>query len=342
MATEDHLNLSTQIKSVHRTLRQETKKVGAKRAWNDHLESTSTLQNYAFAMRDLALKHWEQNDLKSKTKAELRSRILWSINYCTEYFLKDETITAIREREKRILIELGSEAKEQEIKVGTERKRDGDKIDLLDVGSCYNPFNKFVNFRVTAIDIAPAVADVFECDFLNVNVESTLTRSTDNNNKILGLPRNEFDVVIFSLLLEYMPASDQRITCCEKAYQLLKFEGILIIVTPDSKHVGANAKLIKNWRYALALMGFSRIKYDKLEHITCMVFRKALDPDISKRWARLHKEDYMNYKVEIPQDFSTSDDEETGDGAELKEDNNIKDLEENSIKSDADQHDIFF
>lgn len=35
-------------------------------------------------------------------------------------------------------------------------------LHLLDVGSCYNPFNEYKDFNVTAIDIAPAVG-VSQC-----------------------------------------------------------------------------------------------------------------------------------------------------------------------------------
>ena len=32
----------------------------------------------------------------------------------------------------------------------------GDVLNLLDVGSCYNPFQSYTQFQVTALDIAPA------------------------------------------------------------------------------------------------------------------------------------------------------------------------------------------
>lgn len=48
-----------------------------------------------------------------------------------------------------------------------------EKIRLLDVGSCYNPFESCSNasaFTVTALDLCPAKDSVFLCDFLKVSV----------------------------------------------------------------------------------------------------------------------------------------------------------------------------
>lgn len=303
------MKLSHEIKTVHKHLRDKTKKIGAKHAWLEHLKSKSKLKNYATAMMELATNHWEQNDQKlaqqNSRPERSRSRIMWSVNYCREYFLQTKTITALREREVRLLTELSEES--SPIKMEFESRKEDEKIKLLDVGSCYNPFSKFDEFDVTAIDIAPAIDDVIECDFLSVKVIESKPSTEDDKSKLTALIANTYDVIVFSLLLEYMPASEQRICCCEKAYRLLKNEGILIVITPDSKHVGANAKLMKTWRYALALMGFNRVKYEKLEHITCMVFRKSISDNIGKRWARLHKEPYMDYKIEIPQDFTTDE-----------------------------------
>lgn len=317
MATEEHLDLSNKIKICHATLRKRTREYGVKRAWSEHLGSKENLADYAKAMKYLALNHWEVNDNKPLAIGKTRSRITWSVNYCITYYLKDEIICHLRERERRIEEELVAKTPLEYIPlIGLQRNEfyKNNKIQLLDVGSCYNPFNKHPEFNVTAIDIAPAVPDVYECDFLNVDVSEQCEYSRENCRIIVKLPSASFDVIVFSLLLEYLPTSEQRILCCEKAMELLKIEGILIIITPDSKHVGANARLMKTWRYTLALMGFLRIKYEKLEHITCMVFRKCPNPDVAKRWARIYKEDYMDFKIEIPQDkivINVADEEES-------------------------------
>lgn len=313
VASEEHLKLSSEIKALHSTLRQKTKKLGAKRAWQEHLQAKTKLQSYAKAMRELAVNHWEVNDRKQEettTKAQQRSRITWTRNYCHEYFLSDELINKIRQRELRLLDELKIDCSDINQAIAAKKHPLVERIKLLDVGSCYNPFKLFSEFDVTAVDIAPAIEDVYECDFLNVELGECSKIVASNDNKPSTISRlgvSSYDVIVFSLLLEYLPTSEQRLNCCEKAYKLLKNEGLLVIITPDSKHLGVNAKLMKTWRYALAQMGLGRIKIEKLEHITCMVFRKCLDPEISLRWSRMHKEPYMEYRMEIPQDFNDTD-----------------------------------
>lgn len=284
-ASKEHLKLSSEIKALHSTLRQRTRKIGAKRAWQEHLEAKSRLQSYAKAMKELAVNHWEandrkQNDSEKSVKIQQRNRIMWTVHYCRDYFLAEELITRIRQRELRILDELKIDCTNINESISS-RRIPVNKIQLLDVGSCYNPFKEFSDFEVIAIDIAPATNDddgggsndVIECDFLNVNVIDSPDTSTapTENHSISTFKANTYDVVVFSLLLEYLPTSEQRLTCCEKAYKLLRNEGLLCIITPDSKHVGMNAKLMKTWRYALSQLGFGRIKIEKLEHITCMV-----------------------------------------------------------------------
>lgn len=175
----------------------------------------------------------------------------------------------------------------------------GDNLEVLDVGSCANFFKHYEKFKITAIDIAPSSQDVLYCDFLSVKINDTIVIE---DGKINQLQKESFDVVIFSLLLEYLPSSDQRIKCCQQAYHALKTEGILIIITPDSSSQHKNQKLLKTWRWILALMGFRRIKVEKLRNLSCLAFRKVLVKEISSKWAESHQESFMEYKFEIPQD----------------------------------------
>ncbi|KAL5286459.1 C7orf60 family protein [Megaselia abdita] len=290
MASEEHLKLSTIIKSTHETLRKDSKEKGADKAWDDHLKKESQLSEYANAMRKLA-EIWEENS--TNESHSVISRVQWISNYINSYFFTEELYKERRLKEERTL-EINNLPK-----VSTFMEQMS-KVKLLDVGSCFNPFSEFANFDVTAFDLCPANEKVLKGDFLKIKI---LKEAEDHEKEVLELKKESFHAVVFSLLLEYMPSSDQRILCCEKAYDLLLPEGILVIVTPDSQHVGKNAKIMKNWRYTLAKMGFSRIKFEKLTHISCMVFRKCIDKEISRLWAEDHKEDYMEYRIDIPQDF---------------------------------------
>ena len=55
----------------------------------------------------------------------------------------------------------------------SDKSKTTEKIRLLDVGSCYNPFESCSNaaaFTVTALDLCPARDSVYLCDFLKVSV----------------------------------------------------------------------------------------------------------------------------------------------------------------------------
>lgn len=291
MASNEQLNLSTFIKNVHKDLRHKAKRFGSAAVWEEHCANKIVLEQYAFAMKDLATKYWDKTHTQS---LKLSSRISWTHKFCIEYFI-DETIKHFRQKDADVAAKLQISINE-DLFISTDSK-----LKLLDVGSCYDPFTAFDIFDVTPIDIAPANNKVFKCDFLNVSVGQSFRY---DEKRILELPGNYFHIIVFSLLLEYLPTSGQRYLACLKAYNVLKTEGLLIIITPDSKHVGANVKIIKSWQHILAGMGFSRIKYEKLQHIHCMVFRKSLNKEISKRWSLLHNRDNIFTEMYIPQDFN--------------------------------------
>lgn len=121
------------------------------------------------------------------------------------------------------------------------------------------------------------------------------------------LPSGLFDVIVFSLLLSYFPSAVQRWECCRKAHRLLRINGILLIVTPDSSHQNKNAAMMKSWKTGIETLGFVRWKYQKQTHLHCMAFRKV---------APCHSHNHGNGNAEmmyIPQDFQ----EEEEDGGSL-------------------------
>ncbi|KAI4488768.1 hypothetical protein M0802_011278 [Mischocyttarus mexicanus] len=295
-----------------------------------HVSRNDVLQKYVMSMKDLATTHWKGNNMDSLSGTYCR--IEWIKSQCKEYFFKGG-------KEKYSIREFSIKGKMEELSVidGINKKEETtlltheqnyyndkkwlsetektyQKISVLDVGSCYNPFEMENMFDVTAIDLVAVPPNVLQCDFLSVDIGMEQIFSSDKK-QILQLPKQSFDVVVFSLLLEYMPCPKQRYLCCSKAYNLLKNNGILFIISPDSKHIGANAKLIKSWRYSLSKLGFMRIKYEKLKHIHCLIFRKCIYKEVALRWANmqtLSEGDILcqsEDKIFIPQDFKTIDNE---------------------------------
>lgn len=278
------------IKNIHKELRSLSASVGVDEAWKRHLENNEKLGVYAQSMRELAEKHWTGN-------ASSEDRIQWTVSTCESYFQHD-VLERWKQKELRVVKHLRAEGCEVELTADGTMDIEV-QLETLDVGSSGNFFKDFKRFKVLPIDIAPSDDSVYFCDFLSVPIEARLRCGGKN---VEALPMGHFHIVIFSLLLEYLPSSTQRIKCCEKAFQVLRTKGVLIIITPDSSHEMKNSKQIKNWRWTLAKIGFQRIKVEKLRNLTCMTFRKCLVPEVSRRWADQLQQPYMEFKIEIPQD----------------------------------------
>lgn len=123
----------------------------------------------------------------------------------------------------------------------------------------------------------PFLQDVYQCDFLSLEVEDPEQTSCPLANlrsPITRLPSCVFNVIIFCLLLEYFPSCHQRWRCCVQAHKLLAPNGLLLVITPDSHKQHRNSAMIRSWTSAITSLGFSKWKYEKLEHIHCIVFRK--------------------------------------------------------------------
>ncbi|KAJ4438862.1 hypothetical protein ANN_14815 [Periplaneta americana] len=323
MATEEQQQLSAFVKKVHHMLRSEARKVGVNEAWKEHCSKSDILQEYAVSMQKLASEFWEQNAEDGSKSAQ--SRIKWVVQKCVHYFYEGEREKRRNKEKERIkkiecsenFVEGCAESVKDLVSLSEHLQTETEQLKLLDVGSCYNPFKIYPIFKVVPVDLAPALPDVYICDFLNLNVVENAKEMELRGTCIRELPSNAFDVVVFSLLLEYFPCPKQRYLCVCKAYDLLKVEGLLFIVTPDSKHSTANAPLMKSWRIVLAELGFSRIYYEKLPHIHCMTFRKDINPEITKQWAsyELSKQGKVqsNSELNIPQDFQEILDECSGE-----------------------------
>lgn len=287
MASEEHKNLAQFLKSVHSDLRTSSHKLGANIAWSEHCENSTLLKKYSNCMQKLATTHWKASD---KT-----SRIQWAADLCMEYF--NSTIEKYINRDRDLAIKVNVNIN-NEIHFKVPYK-------LIDIGSCYNPFQMYEYFDILPIDLCPANKSVYQCDFLNINIGSN---TTIVNEKVIEIKEESFDVATFCFVLEYIPSSELRIKACKNAYDILKYGGLMIISTPDSKHVGANCKIMKCWQYTMSCIGFTRIKYEKFDHMHCMAFRKAANLEIAKRWATLHKKDCMKFALQIPQDSNTKED----------------------------------
>ena len=132
---------------------------------------------------------------------------------------------------------------------------------------------------------------VFKSDLLHLNVTAPLKSNTEVDSYFESLHPTDNEgctlledfvaeschVVVFSLLLEYLPTSRQRIACCQTAWKLLVVDGLLLIVTPDSRQQHRNHRFTRDWRKTIESIGFARCRYEKLQHLHCMAFRRLAE-----------------------------------------------------------------
>ncbi len=168
--------------------------------------------------------------------------------------------------------------------------KESEKIKILDIGSCYNPFaspscGSRDYFDVTAIDLKPAksASDVLQCDFLDVKSvpkgESIITQQIDDSNlmRCLKLPENTYDAATISLVLSYLPTPEQRLVMIEQAWKFLRKaepsdhrcdSGILLIMEKLSC-LGQGGKIasqaIKLWKKEITAVGFELITYQLMK-----------------------------------------------------------------------------
>ena len=134
MASEEHIKLASFIKSVHKSLRSRVQSsVNADNnvdmIWSQHLDNEEVLRQYAEAMRQPATHHW-------KDDSDSQSRIHWVHSEIEKYFYQggvnhELTRDTKFARRKDVAVKLEENVTQYE------------SLQVIDVGSCYNPFSIF-------------------------------------------------------------------------------------------------------------------------------------------------------------------------------------------------------
>ena len=133
MASEEHKRLASFIKSVHKTLRSASSDRAPEEVWAEHLGKEELLQEYARCMKELATEHWT-DDTES-------SRITWTRSQITSYFR-----VGGREREHSRDFKFARRKGVSWNVPSQSRNKSPKRLRVLDVGSCYNPFQQFEGF----------------------------------------------------------------------------------------------------------------------------------------------------------------------------------------------------
>ena len=135
MASEEHIKLASFIKSVHKGLRNSVHSSenddNIDLIWRQHLDNEEVLRQYAEAMKQLATQHWSGD-------TDTQSRIHWVHTEIEKYFhqggLNHELTRDVkfaRRKDVEVILE--------------ENITKHERLQVIDVGSCYNPFSIFCN-----------------------------------------------------------------------------------------------------------------------------------------------------------------------------------------------------
>ena len=264
--TEHHSNIKRGVGEDNTTINR------------DGLYNEEALKTYAVAAHFMGAKDWVKNGND------------WMRNQAVQYFLQGGA------KKRRLKDQRKSSGSEQCSNGDRKRKSSepvngsGDLLRLVDVGSCYNPFESPTDksiFEVVALDLRPVDdSSVYKCDFLELRVGGSTSSliatllpgcgkgASNSSFKLCQLPGGNYDVVCMSLVLSYLPSPQSRLHMVSKARELLKgpcsssegyYGGLLLIVEKESVLAGSlSPELKKRWRESVESVGFAHLRYELL------------------------------------------------------------------------------
>ena len=323
---EEHREI---IKSHHANLRKRMRDgESAAEVWQANLDNNEPLLKYATAMQALG-DSWKAKagTTAAQPQNPQAERIHWILETIRNYFttapasqptpteeppakrLKTDTtmlvpsglIRPYLKTQKREHFEthghmMDTDA-EQQLIASLSAQHDlesGRKVEVLDVGSCYNPIGEHQNgnVNITAVDLQPAPgSDVLQCDFSSVPFETSERLWQGANGVVKSLRIGGFDAVVFCFLLSYMPCPRIRFACVANAFTALRPNGVLVIVVPRTIGKRNDLSWIKQWTAVLASLCFERVAQEIKAKIVCLAFRKASDaampPEVPEHLAQI-------------------------------------------------------
>ncbi|XP_068714696.1 S-adenosylmethionine sensor upstream of mTORC1-like isoform X1 [Montipora foliosa] len=167
---EEHQRLANIVKEMHGKLRKQLRETNGdyEKVWDSHCANKEALKKYASAMHVLAVNHW--------AKQSPEGRVEWCHRTAIDFFKRGGLGKLMEKQKRRREFSLDVNAccccfETNKIK---DHQDSGEKLHLLDVGSCFNPFSVYHDFYSVAIDLQPAASTVHKCDFLNLDVQHIL------------------------------------------------------------------------------------------------------------------------------------------------------------------------
>lgn len=206
-------------KEVFERITSHHKEVAASGSWDEAIGNETNLEKYSDAATKMGEKQW------------VKSGNHWMENRIIDYFRNGGKQRSIARSLRRNM-----STEEDSIIDMEDTDSIPEKIRLVDVGSCYNPFTSSPSshlFSVIALDLFPADKSVYKCDFLSLIIsdasireesiviigdkkrkreeESIVTAVDKSDQTLTSLPATSAEAVTFSLVLSYLPDPQQRL-----------------------------------------------------------------------------------------------------------------------------------
>jgi len=143
-------------------------------------------------------------------------------------------------------------------------------VTVLDVGSCTNPFGRFLELEPLALDLnpRPGVEGVVKGDFLELPIMASADMASGEryrmgaSSELQCLTAGSFDVVVLSLVLSYQGNAQQRSEMVARARRCLRKGGLLILVEVASCLLPNKYVDIATWDFRPAASKWSSVIED--------------------------------------------------------------------------------
>eukprot|EP00759_Apiculatamorpha_spiralis_P011879 PhF_6_TR19038/c0_g1_i3/m.27970/K18849/BMT2; 25S rRNA (adenine2142-N1)-methyltransferase len=250
--------LSTTIKSHHEKVRQE--------GWEEATKQEDSLQQYAEAMHALASEMWVPGD----TSSTHNDRLEWCLHVVEQYYRSEGGGARVKLLAKEVRKEAfaangGVMPSDETLKklfvdkFGKIEIEEGRHLDVLDVGSCYNPFathplRERLQLHVRAVDLypSPSSSGVERLDWLDTPTVTAKFSHTE-------------DVVIMCLMLSYLPTPQARFVAICSGLRALRLYGLLVLVHTRTQ-CPRKSNWIEVWESVLEDLGCVRVQREVRKH----------------------------------------------------------------------------
>ncbi|EEC20007.1 conserved hypothetical protein, partial [Ixodes scapularis] len=279
--SREQQQLVSVIRGVHEKLRFDYQSTGdEERVWESHCRDAELRKRYADSMLRLATTIWPFRDRIEWCHQTLR-QVLGSLVAAS--FCSSECLCTVSDADLAAGLTLHSRLKERLIYFSAYTNRENcfkkhahGSAWKWCLPQCIPILLKFATFDTKVASVA--LLQLLECDFLKLRVTDPSGGRWSPyvlTNPLVELPAASFQAVVMCMVLEYLPSCPQRWTFCRKAAALLRPYGLLLVVTPDSKHQQRNAAMVASWREALGNLGLPKLRYEKRQHLHCMAFYRC-------------------------------------------------------------------